>query len=266
MNTNFDFHSIIQQFQIEGDLQDVVAYGEGHINLTYAVALRERGGNNRRYILQCINHEVFKNPEAVMKNIERVTGHIRRVVTAAGENPTRKTITLVPTFENRYYYVSPLGEYWRLIHFIEGARSYQQAIDLKHCYTAAKAFGKFLTLLGDFPADQLYETIPNFHHTPKRFQDFLITIERDPVNRAKTVDSEIKFILERESDAGVLVDYLESGTIPERVTHNDTKIDNVMIDDKTGEGVCVIDLDTVMPGLVPMDFGDLVRSAANGLS
>jgi thiamine kinase-like enzyme len=263
MNADFDFHSIIQQFQIEGDLQDVVAYGEGHINLTYAIALRERGGNNRRYILQCINHEVFKNPEAVMQNIERVTGHIRRAVTAAGEDTTRKTITLVPTSEGTHFYKSPSGEYWRVTHFLEGARTYQKAVNSQHYYNAGHTFGKFIAMLHDFPASQLYETIPDFHNTPKRYQDFLKAVKRDPVNRAFTIKPEIKFALGRESETRVLMDLSERGVIPERVTHNDTKIDNVMIDDETGEGVCVIDLDTVMPGLSVFDFGDSVRSGAN---
>jgi Ser/Thr protein kinase RdoA (MazF antagonist) len=148
-------------------------------------------------------------------------------------------------------------------HFIEGARTYQRALNHQHFYNAGKTFGEFIALLRDFPASELHETIPDFHNTPKRYQDFLAVVRLDPVDRARNVAPEIDFMLRREADAGILVDMLDQGQIPERVIHNDTKIDNLMIDDQTGEGVCVIDLDTVMPGLTPIDFGDMVRSGAN---
>jgi hypothetical protein len=258
-----DFVSVVQSFQLQGEFCEAVPYGDGHINDTYVIFFRGSDGRVCRYILQRINHTVFKKPEMVMHNMERVTEHIRQVVTAAGDDPARKTITLIPTKPGKSYYKSPTGNYWRVSHFIEGARSYPQARDPQHSYHAAATFGEFLKLLSDFPSSELHESIPNFHHTPNRYQDFVSAVEQDPLNRAHTVSNEIEFITLREPDANVLLNLLELGVFPLRVTHNDTKIDNVMIDDRTGEGVCVIDLDTVMPGLTVFDFGDLVRSGAN---
>lgn len=260
---DYEFHLVIQNFQLKGNCTDILPYGEGHINLTYLLVYQEPEGSERRYILQRINHAVFKTPEHVMQNMAQVTGHIRQVLIAAGEDPTRKTISLVPTLGGKSYYISPAGEYWRVSHFIEGARTYQRALNHQHYYSAGKTFGEFISLLRDFPASQLHETIPDFHNTPMRFRDFLAAVRLDPVNRANDLKPEIDFLLSRETETGVLVGMWGRGEIPERVTHNDTKIDNVMIDDVNGEGVCVIDLDTVMPGLVPFDFGDMVRSGAN---
>jgi hypothetical protein len=260
---NPDLSAILQNFRVEGVFQDAFPYGDGHINDTYLARFLEPNGQVRGYILQRINHAVFKKPEEVMHNMERVTAHIRSKIASAGGDASRKTITLVPTLTGKSYHVSPTGDYWRANNFIEGANTYQRPTHLGHYYHAARAFGEFLDLLSDLPTVQLYETIPDFHHTPKRYQTFLEVLGQDPLNRAKDVRPEIEFILQRESETKVLVDLLAGGAIPERVTHNDTKIDNVMIDDETGEGVCVIDLDTVMPGLVAFDFGDSVRSGAN---
>jgi hypothetical protein len=195
--------------------------------------------------------------------MERVTTHIRNAVKSAGGDASRKTITLVPTLEGKSFFLGHNGNYWRVHHFIEGAITYQRAANLAQYYHAGRAFGEFLNLLGDYPTDELYETIPDFHHTPKRFQAFLKAMKVDPLNRAVEVKPEIDFVLQREPETRVLVDLLGSGAMPERVTHNDTKIDNVMMDKETGEGVCVIDLDTVMPGMAVFDFGDSVRSGAN---
>lgn len=258
-----DFPVILSNFRLEGVFQDAFPYGDGHINDTYLARYREPGGRDRGYILQRINHTVFKKPEEVMHNIKRVTAHIRKAITSAGGDAARKTLTLVPSLGGKSYYVSPNGDYWRVNHFIKGANTYQRATDMAHYYHAARTFGEFLNLVSDFPTAELYETIPDFHHTPKRFRAFLKVLDQDPVNRARDVRPEINFVLQRGEQTNVLVDLLESGAIPERVTHNDTKIDNVMIDDETGEGVCVIDLDTVMPGLAVFDFGDSVRSGAN---
>ncbi len=266
MDASPDFHGILSNFRLEGVFQDAFPYGEGHINDTYFARFREPDERVGGYILQRINHTVFKKPEELMHNMERVTAHIRQIIVSTGGDPSRKTITLVPTLAGKSYWVEPNGNYWRVHHFIEGANTFQQATNLTHYYHAAKAFGEFLNLLSDYPAGELYETIPDFHHTPKRYQAFLKALDGDPLGRGKDISTEIKFVLEREPQTRVLVDLLECGAIPERVTHNDTKIDNVMIDDETGEGVCVIDLDTVMPGLAVFDFGDSVRSGANPVS
>ncbi|MFB0534017.1 MAG: phosphotransferase enzyme family protein, partial [Anaerolineae bacterium] len=235
----------------------------GHINDTYVARFRKGDGAVRRYILQRINHNVFKSPEELMHNIEKVTTHLRKKIIAAGGDPERETLNLIPTVGEETFYRTPDGNYWRAYAFIEGAQTYEVVENLDHVYNASKAFGQFQRLLSDFPAGQLHETIPDFHHTRKRFEAFVEAVERDVKDRAQSVRAEIEFVEKRAQDTSVLVDLLERGELPERVTHNDTKFNNVMIDDKTGEGVCVIDLDTVMPGLSLYDFGDSVRSGAN---
>jgi hypothetical protein len=258
-----DFPAIVKHFKFEGDFLDAHPYGFGHINDTYACYFRRADGVVHRYILQRINHNVFKHPEKLMRNIERVTTHLRKKIIAAGGDPQRETLNLIPTVDAKTFYRTHDGNYWRAYIFIEGALTYEVVESLDHVYNAAKAFGRFQKLLSDFPAGQLYETIPNFHHTRKRFEAFVEAVERDVENRAESVGDEIEFVEKRAEDVSVLVSLLEQGKLPELVTHNDTKFNNVMIDDETGEGVCVIDLDTVMPGLSLYDFGDSVRSGAN---
>ena len=258
-----DFAVLNNQFQFEGQFLDARPYGFGHINDTYVARFQQPDGRIHRYIIQRINHNVFKKPEDLMHNMELVTNHMRAKVIAAGGDPIRETVTLIPTNDGNSFCKSSSGDYWRVNEFIEGAQTYLKGEHLEHYYHAAKAFGRFLGMLSDFPADRLYETIPDFHHTPKRFSSFVQAVEEDPKNRAYSAQSEIDFVLHRAEEASILVDMLESGDMPQRVIHNDTKIDNVMIDKKSGEGICVIDLDTVMPGLVVFDFGDSVRSGAN---
>ena len=212
-----------------------------------------------RYIHQRINHHVFKEPEKVMENIERVTRYAREQILAAGGDPDRETLNLIPARSGKSYYCTPEGEYWRTYKFIEGAHTYDVAKNLQQVHHAAKAFGEFQKLLDSLPGPRLHETIPNFHHTPKRFETFVQALQIDAANRAKQVKPEIDFILAREKDASVVVDLLAQGKLPERVTHNDTKLNNVLIDDQSGEGICVIDLDTMMPGSALYDFGDLIR-------
>jgi len=258
-----NFAAIVKHFDFEGDFLKANPYGFGHINDTYAAYFRKADGAIHRYILQRINHNVFKRPEELMQNIEKVTTHLRKKIARAGGDPERETLNLIPSVEGGAFHRMPDGNYWRAYIFIEGARAYQVVESLTHVYNAARAFGRFQGLLSDFPAGELYETIPDFHHTSKRLAAFFEAVERDVENRARLVGAEIEFVEQRAGDASVLVDLLERGELPERVTHNDTKFNNVMIDDETGEGVCVIDLDTVMPGLSLYDFGDSVRSGAN---
>lgn len=258
-----DFIEIVKQFQFEGDFLGARSHGVGHINDTYAARFRKANGVAHRYVLQRINHHVFKNPEELMQNVEKVTTHLRKKIITAGGDPERETLNLIPTVEKKTFYRTEDGNYWRAYIFIEDAHTYEVAKSLDHIYNAAKAFGKFQKLLSDFPAGQLYETIPDFHHTAKRFETFVEVVERDIRNRARSVRAEIEFVERRAEDTSTLINLFEQGRLPERVTHNDTKIDNVMIADKTGEGICVIDLDTVMPGLSLYDFGDTVRAGAN---
>ena len=182
-----NFASVVSNFAFEGDFLDAAPYGFGHINDTYAARFRQPDGAIRRYILQRINHEVFRYPEGLMQNIERVTIHLRGKIAAAGGDPDRETLNLIRTLDGNAFYKTPAGNYWRAYIFIEDAQTYQVVESLDHFYHGGKAFGKFMQLLSDFPANQLYDTIPNFHHTRKRFEAFCASVEKDVVNRAQPV-------------------------------------------------------------------------------
>jgi len=258
-----DLAAIASHFQFEGRFLQAEPLPSGHINDSYAASFHLSGGGPRRYLLQRINHHVFRTPENLMQNIEAITAHLRAKITSSGGDPERQTLTLIPTLDGGVLHHAPGGHYWRAAIFIEGARTYDLVESLDHVYSAGRAFGNFQRLLGDFPAGQLHETIPDFHHTPKRFATFVKAVERDVTHRASSVQAEIAFVEQRAADMPILVGLLAQGQLPLRVTHNDTKFNNVMIDDRTGEGICVIDLDTVMPGLSLYDFGDAIRSGAN---
>ncbi len=245
-----DLSVILAQYNIT---DTPVPYGNGHINDTYLI------GTNPKYILQKINKNVFKKPEEVMANIKAVTEHLRAKITAAGGNPNRETLTVIPTVDGKPYCIDENGDYFRMYIFIEDTVSCDVIEDPSQLYHAAKAFGEFQKMLADFPANELFEVIPNFHNTRARFADFKKAVEANLSGRADTARDEIKFVLDREADCNVVVDDIASGKIPLRVTHNDTKINNVLLDDKTGVGVAVIDLDTVMPGSLLYDFGDSLR-------
>jgi Phosphotransferase enzyme family len=255
VKTQSDLRAIAGHFDIYGEFLSAAPYGTGHINDTYC-AVFDQAGTTIRYILQRINHRVFKNPVALMDNVRRVTGHLAGKL-ADQPDRGRRFLTLVPGRDGRAWLQDADGNYWRAYLFIERARTYDVVESAEQAYQAAKAFGEFQTLLADLPPPPLHATIPDFHHTPKRFARFQQALAADAANRAREARPEIEFVLRRQSLAGVLVD---SG-LPERVTHNDTKLNNVMLDDATGEGICVIDLDTVMPGLALYDFGDLVRTS-----
>lgn len=260
MNPNFQ--DIVRQFRFEGDFSSASPYGVGHINDTY-VAVFEENGSIHQYILQRINQNVFLNPEGMMRNIEVVTSHLSRKIKTLGGDPRRETLTLIPTIDGNSYLRTEEGEYWRGYHFIDNASTFEVAENLDHVYNAARAFGKFQNLLSDYPSGKLVETIPDFHNTRVRFDTFIEAEESDVLNRASSSKPEIEFVLQRVKDTSVLVDMRERDELPERITHNDTKFNNVMIDNETGVGVCVIDLDTVMPGLSLFDFGDGIRYLAS---
>ena len=256
-----DLKTICEAFAVEGRWRSCCPIPSGHINDTYCSEF-EAAGKRVRYVNQRINHLVFREPEKLMENIERVTAFARERIVAAGGDPMRETLTIVPTLDGRSFHKSSDGNYWRMFHYIDGARTYDKVEDLRHVYAASRAFGAFQKMLSRLPGGRLHETIPYFHHTRKRFEAFREALAKDAVARAAGVGAEIAFVLAREKDTGVVVDGLAAGRIPERVTHNDTKLNNVMIDDRTGQGICVIDLDTVMPGSVLYDFGDSVRLGA----
>lgn len=256
-----DLEAIAAAFAVEGRWVSTCPIHSGHINDTYCSEF-ETEAKKTKYVNQRINHLVFREPEKLMENIERVTRFAREQIVAAGGDPLRETLNIVPARDGSSFIRTPDGGYWRTFLYIEGARTYDKAEDLRHVYAASRAFGAFQRMLSKLPGGRLHETIPNFHHTRKRFEAFLTAVGEDPHNRAAAAGPEIAFVLKRERDTGTIVDGLASGRIPERVTHNDTKLNNVLIDDRTGEGICVIDLDTVMPGSVLYDFGDSVRLGA----
>lgn len=252
-----DVRAIARQFQIYGEFRSAEAYGSGHINDTYAVVF-DQAGAPARYVLQRINHNIFKNPVALMENIQRVTAHLAGKL--SGERDfSRRVLTLVPTRGGLCYHRDEPGSYWRVYLFIEKARSYDAVESPRQAFEAAQAYGRFQKLLADLPAPRLHDTIPDFHHTPKRFAALETAITADAANRASLAKAEIEFALSHKPITGVLLDV----NLPERVTHNDTKFNNVMLDDVTGEGVCVVDLDTLMPGLALYDFGDMVRTTTS---
>lgn len=258
-----DLQILQKPFGILGDFMEAMPYGSGHINDTYA-AVYNQSGRTVRYLHQRINNKVFTNIPCLMENIRRVTRHTRGRLEQEGvRDRSRRGLTLLPAEQGLPYYIDPEGSYWRTYLFIEGARTYDRAETPRQAREAARAFGEFQARLSDLPGDRLYETIPDFHDTRARLGALKEAIDADPLNRASHVRREIDWFLSRENLVDVISGALRAGEIPERITHNDTKLNNVMLDDETMEGVCVIDLDTVMPGSVVFDFGDMVRSATN---
>ena len=256
------FKKLISNFKFKGKFVKSNCHECGHINDTFILDFEDEKNNGFKYVLQRINCDIFKCPEELMENIKHVTKHISDKVKEANGNPLRETLNLIPTVDGKTYFITEDGNYWRAFNFIDGASTYQIVENPKHFYTCGKALGKFQKQLSDFPVSDLYETIPDFHNTAKRYRDFLEAVNEDKANRVKDIGSEIDFIMSREKETSILVDMIDSNELPLRVTHNDTKFNNIMIDDNTGEGVAVIDLDTVMPGLALYDFGDSIRSGA----
>lgn len=253
---------ILTAWQWDGPVSEPVPYGEGHINQTYAITVTSEQGA-KRYILQKINTNTFKDPAGLMENICGVTDFLREKAKQRGADPARATLHVVPTKEGRPYYQAADGGCWRVYDFVEDTVCLQQVQSAEDFYQSAVAFGNFQHQLADYPAHTLYETIPHFHDTPKRFADFQRAVVEDRMGRAAQVQREIEFVRAREADYHVMVDLLAAGKLPLRVTHNDTKLNNILFDKTTGEGLCVIDLDTVMPGLAANDFGDSIRFGAN---
>lgn len=257
MNKRHNLREVALQFQIAGEFASAAPYGSGHINDSYCAVFDQRGKSSR-VILQRINHHVFKNPVAVMENIQRVTSHLGKQVSGHPDGD-RRVLRLIKTCAGGAWHADAEGNHWRAYRFIERAQSYDAVERTEQAFQAARAFGEFQRLLADLPSPRLHDTIPDFHHTPKRFEALERAIAADVAGRAALAIPEIEFALARRSMVSVLLD----AKLPERVTHNDTKFNNVLLDDITGEAVCVIDLDTVMPGLAPYDFGDMVRTTTS---
>lgn len=250
---DYNLSEILSKFGIQGG---ATTYGDGHINDTYIT-------DDGKYILQRVNCNVFERPNDVMDNILAVTKHMRESLKKAGKDYERGTMTVINTVDGKPFYLAENGDFFRVYIFINDTITYQSVENPEIFYNAAKAFGEFQKMIADFPADQLYETIKNFHNTKIRFENFKKSLEQDKSGRAKDVEEEIKFVLDRENYCDVINQAIKDKTVPLRVTHNDTKLNNVLMDKETGKGVCVIDLDTVMPGSLLYDYGDSLRFGTN---
>lgn len=257
-----EFSDILFNFAIDGEFVSCEPYGSGLINRTY-VAVYNDGGRRVRYIVQRINTNLFKNVDGLMNNIKLVTEFNRAEIMKRGGDPDRESLTLVPTKNGGTYFRTEEGDCYRVYVFIENAKGYDVVEKPEHFYESAVAFGKFAMLLDRFDSSKLFEVLPDFHNTVKRFDNFRRSLEADKFNRAKDVKKEIGFALEREKITHTIVDLLASGKMPSRVTHNDTKLNNVLIDTRTDKAVSVIDLDTMMPGSICYDFGDSIRFGCN---
>jgi len=254
---------ISQQFQIYGDILYAEPCKIGHINETY-MATYNQGGMLVRYIHQKINQTVFRDPDAVMDNLLRVTTHLRNRLLAEGaRDVTRRALTVVPTRAGQPYFRNGDGECWRTFVFVDRAQTFEAVQSPRQAHEAGHAFGRFQHLLVDLPGGRLFETIPQFHHTRRRFNAFKEVVQSDQYNRAHIAAKEIAFAEAHENIVDVLLEAMQRGEVPERVTHNDTKFNNVMLDWESGEALCVLDLDTVMPGTVLYDFGDMVRTTTS---
>ncbi|MBC8126913.1 MAG: aminoglycoside phosphotransferase family protein [Gloeobacteraceae cyanobacterium ES-bin-144] len=256
-----DIRAISALFDIRADFVEARVYGSGHINDTYFAEF-DQAGQRVRFIVQRINHQVFKEPLKLMENIERVTAYALATLRAQG-NPQahRRTLTCIPSHDGKSHARDSNGNFWRVYPFIEGARGYDELESNEQAYQVARAFGEFQKLAATLGGERLHETIPDFHHTPKRLQALEAAIIADSFDRAQGVVKEIAFARARAADCARVTDLIAAGEIPERVTHNDTKLNNVLLDETTAEGICVIDLDTTMPGSSLYDFGDMVRTA-----
>ena len=253
--------AVAERFQLDGHVLSAVPLGDGHINATYVVAMESRGDPGRRYVLQRINRAVFHDPEAVIRNVERVIGHLGSKVREEGEDPEREVLELIQTLDGHAFLRDKEGEVWRCYAMIESATARSTLADPGQAYTVAKAFGRFLRRLSDFPPRELEITLPGFHDATLHLEALRDVVQRDPQNRVKEARDELAFIEDRQAIIAAWRDLLSPGELPTRAIHNDTKISNVLVDDETSRGICVIDLDTVMPGSALVDIGDCARSA-----
>ncbi len=260
----YDFNNILAQFPINGELKSCERYGEGHINQTF-LAIYDENGKEVWYIVQKINSNLFTDVEKLMNNISLVTEFNRAKIIARGGNPDRESLSIVRTNDGKNYLKTEEG-YFRVYIFITDAIAYQTAPTADSFYQSAVAFGDFAKLLAEFDASKLYEVLPNFHNTEVRYDNFIKALEENKAGRADTVKEEIEFYKSRKAYASRIVKLLESGEMPTKVTHNDTKLNNVMLDAKTNKYVAVIDLDTIMPGSICYDFGDSIRFGCNPAS
>ncbi|MBN2795133.1 MAG: aminoglycoside phosphotransferase family protein [Clostridia bacterium] len=262
MIQQYTLEKICKQFVFQGQFKCVEPYGDGHINDTYLVTFEDEDEVIKHYILQRVNHEIFLETEKLMMNIENVTLYLQDIIKEY-DFENYEVLALVRTTHDKCYYKHPDGSYWRSYVYVKNATGHTFTEDVRMFEHAGVAFGEFQLLLKDFPVEGLHETIKDFHHTPKRFEALLMAIEENVMNRKESCQDAIDFALERMASADLLISALEQHKIPLRVTHNDTKLNNVLLDNQTLKGRCVIDLDTVMPGSALFDFGDAIRSCGS---
>ena len=253
---------VLTHYDFPATLLGAVRYGQGHINDTFCVLCQPQEGECIRFILQGLSSAAFPHPEELMENFIGITSYLRKAVAENGGDPTRETLSLVKTKDGKDFYTDSNGKVWRLSPFIENTDCFQSATP-ELFEASARAFGRFQHMLQGYPAETLHETIVKFHDTEDRFAKFVAALEADKLDRAKDIQPEIQFVLDRKADCSVALQALREGKLPLRVTHNDTKLNNILIDRDTHEGICVIDLDTTMPGLSINDFGDSIRFGAN---
>ena len=253
---------VLSAYEFPATLLGAARYGQGHINDTFCVLCQPQEGDPIRFILQGLSSAAFPHPEELMENFIGITSYLREKVLASGGDPMRETLSLVKTRDGKDFYTDSNGKVWRLTPFIENTDCFQSATP-ELFEASARAFGRFQYLLQGYPAATLHETIVNFHNTEDRFAKFEAALASDKLGRAKDITADIQFVLDRKADCSVALEALRSGKLPLRVTHNDTKLNNILIDRNTHEGICVIDLDTTMPGLSINDFGDSIRFGAN---
>ena len=254
--------NIIDKFKIDGDILSIEKYGNGHINDTHLLTLKT-GENECKYILQKINKNVFKSPEKLMKNFASVTEYLANKINELGGDPQRETLNLIKTVDGNSCYVDENGEVYRMMLFVKNSVCYDKVERSEQFYESAVAFGNFQRLLEKYPAGTLEETIVDFHNTPKRYENLMKAVKADVKGRAAEVESEINFAREREAFCYTLENARVDGKLPLRVTHNDTKLNNILFDRDSGKPICVIDLDTIMPGYSVNDFGDSIRFGAS---
>lgn len=252
----------VGKFNVPGRVISLEEYGSGHINDTYLVKMLQHE-QEKRYIFQRINTEVFQKPGEVMENILGVTSFLEKKIRDRGGDPNRETLRVIPARSGDAYYRDEHGKCYRMYHFIQDAVGYDAVKRPRDFYESAVSFGNFQFLLADYPVETLHETIPDFHNTGRRYQTLLQAMEKDVCGRVAGALPELAFVAERKNQMTCLTGMLERGELPLRVTHNDTKLNNILIDKETGKGICVIDLDTVMLGLSVYDFGDSIRFGAN---
>ena len=256
-----NIESIIYKFEVEGKVTDYVPFGNGHINDTKLVTVAN-GDVTTQYVLQKINKNVFKEPAKLMENYVGVTRFIRKKIEEMGGDPLREVINAINTKEGLPYTIDDNGDYWRLLVYVTESMSYDKVERPEQFYESAVSFGDFQYMLRDYPAETLHETIVNFHNTPDRYRQLMEAVQNDVKGRLKEVQAEVNFAKEREGFASTLENAHKEGRLPLRVTHNDTKLNNILFDINSGRPLCVVDLDTIMPGYSVNDFGDSIRFGA----